>query len=178
MSFWTGNALNEEKLKNYLVVLCFHKELSKLGKNLENAHFGKNKGHVLFQNRKFENKNFKRCFSLVLYIIWRLKRILYVFITLIIVLLKEKKKSLPFFYMLMLFIFYFFWAGTESLAFSVCTAAGQNSPFWGASQRENRLHFSYSPLAFCRWLPATTTLPPASGFSKASLGLSQTQLLP
>lgn len=44
------------------------------------------------------------------------------FITLIIVLLKEKACH---FYMFMLFI----WVGKESLAFSVCTAAGQNSLF-------------------------------------------------
>lgn len=64
------------------------------------------KENVLFRNRKFENKNFKRCFSLV-YIIWRLKRFLYVFITLFIVLLKKKACH---FYMFMLF-----WVGKQAL---------------------------------------------------------------
>lgn len=41
VSFWTDNALKnlkKKKLKNYLVVLCYNKELFKLGKNLEKMH--------------------------------------------------------------------------------------------------------------------------------------------
>lgn len=55
-SFQTWNALKEKDLKNYLVVLCYDKELFKLGKNLQNAHFGMNKGNVLFRD---EIKNLK-----------------------------------------------------------------------------------------------------------------------
>lgn len=55
-SFQTWTALKEKDLKNYLVVLCYDKELFKLRKNLQNAHFGMNKGNVLFRD---ENKNLK-----------------------------------------------------------------------------------------------------------------------
>lgn len=52
------------------MVLCYNKELLELGKNLENAHFWKELRKMFyFEIEKFENKNFKRCFSLVLYII-------------------------------------------------------------------------------------------------------------
>lgn len=124
-SFWTGNALKNKKLKNYLVVLCHSKELFKIRKELRKMHIFWKELRKMFYF-KIENlriRILKRCFSLILYIIWRLKRILYVFITLIIVLLKEK--SLPF-----LYVYALFWVGKESLAFSVCTAAGQNSSFW------------------------------------------------
>lgn len=110
-----------------------------------------------FEIEKFENKNFKRCFSLVLYIIWRLKRILYVFITLIIVLLKEKKAC--HFYMFMLFVFVEGEVEMKSLAFSVCTAAGQNSSCWDIKWREKEqdLLLVLSLLALRSWEPATAT---------------------
>lgn len=41
MSFWTGNALKNKSWRTTWLVLCYNKELFKLGKNLENAHFWK-----------------------------------------------------------------------------------------------------------------------------------------
>lgn len=79
----------------------------------------------------------------IVYIIWRLKEFLYVFIiTLFIVLLK--KNSLPF-----LYVYAFLRGGWKtSLGFSVCTAAGQNS--WSEdmkpTERASRTHSSSSRL--------------------------------
>lgn len=80
----------------------------------------------------------------IVYIIWRLKEFLYVFIiTLFIVL---KKNSLPF-----LYVYAFLGGGVvwkTSLGFSVCTAAGQNSWSEGMkpTERASRTHSSSSRL--------------------------------
>lgn len=126
-----------------------------------------------FKIEKFENKNFKRRLSLVLYIIWRLKEFC-MFYYLINVLLKEKK-SLPFFlYMLTLFLRGRGAGGWGNKAVLWVFVLLLASSCWGHTRREGaregerrrRRRVQCSPLrvllssTLCIWHPVTDlTLP-------------------